>query len=154
MTRAIAALIDIMQSEDAPLRRRIEATEGLLGYETPGPGVELAIEFLTSVFENHDEDFDSRLDALKLVRKFEARKISKPTVAPADDPAIREAWRRLETAQRRMVLIEAGLWPPEPGWDSDLRAPAYKPPHGAGDITNPTNLAKRMKRARALEKPD
>jgi hypothetical protein len=33
MTRAIVALLEIMSDAEAPLRRRIEATEGLLAYE-------------------------------------------------------------------------------------------------------------------------
>jgi hypothetical protein len=34
-TRASAALLEIMADTDAPSRRRIEATEGLLAYEAP-----------------------------------------------------------------------------------------------------------------------
>ena len=51
-TRAIAALIDFMtDNKDAPMRRRIEATEGLLGYEAPAEAVDAAKDFLGSVFE-------------------------------------------------------------------------------------------------------
>ncbi len=52
MTRAIAALLKIIGDTDAPLRRRIEATEGLLAYEAPEEAVEEAKTFLTSVFED------------------------------------------------------------------------------------------------------
>ncbi len=40
MTRAIAALLEIMSDMQAPLRRRIEAAEGLLAFEAPEEIVE------------------------------------------------------------------------------------------------------------------
>lgn len=54
MARAIAALIAIMQDEDAPVHRRIEATAGLPEYAAPVPAVEAAKEFLTKIFEDSE----------------------------------------------------------------------------------------------------
>ena len=55
MTRAIAALLDIMADTGAPIRRRIEATDSLLTYEAPDEAVEEAKAFLISVFEDRDQ---------------------------------------------------------------------------------------------------
>ena len=149
-TRAITALIDIMNDESLSIPKRIEGAAGLIQFQAPPEAVEIATEFLTSVFEEN-EFVENRLDALKLMRRFEAAKITRPSAAPADDPANREAWRRLEMARRRMDMIKAGLWPPEPGWADDLQAPRYRPPRGAGDLTDATNLGTRMERARKRE---
>ena len=118
MTRAISALIKIMTDSEAPLRCRIEATEGLLAYEAPDEAVALAKEFLASVFES-DEHVTVRLDALKLMRKAEARRISAPPV-PADDYRQRKMQRRIAVGRRRAKLMTEGLWPAPKGWDADL----------------------------------
>jgi hypothetical protein len=96
MTRAIVALLQIMSdTEDAPLRRRIQATEALLAYEAPQEAVDQAKAFLTSVFEDAEQSVDDRLDALKLMRKAEARK-TVPTVTAENARKNRELWRQLE----------------------------------------------------------
>jgi hypothetical protein len=129
MTRAIVALLEIMSDVDAPLRRRIEATEGLLAYEAPQGAVDQAKAFLTSVFEDAEQRVDDRLDALRLMRKAEARKINQPTVtAAADAIANRELWRQFEIGHRRAEMMKAGLWPAEKGWDDDLRSDDYVAP--------------------------
>jgi len=134
MTRAIAALLDIMNNAAAPLRRRIEATEGLLAYEAPEEAVDEAKIFLTSIFENSSEHVDDRLDALKLMRKAEARKITQPTVSAADERANRELWRQVEIARRRVAMVNAGLWPPPKGWMNDLRRENY--------VTSPEGISR------------
>ena len=69
MTRAIVALLQIISdTEDAPLRRRIQATEALLAYEAPQEAVDQAKAFLTSV-QDAEQRVDDSLDALKLMRK-------------------------------------------------------------------------------------
>jgi len=139
-----------MTDEAAPLRRRIEATAGLLEYATPMEAVELAKEFLTSVFEDKEIHVDLRLDALKLVRKAEAAKMTRPSTSVADEVANREAWRRVEMARRRMKMIAEGLWPC-PGWADDLLHSDYKPPHGAAKPTSFVGFAERMKAARLAQ---
>jgi hypothetical protein len=119
-TRAIRALIEIMSDETAPTRRRIEACEGLLAYEAPREVMDLAKEFLASIFENPNEHGDDRLDALKLMRKAEAPRIRQRTAVPADERAERERQREREIAHRRLAMQEQGLWPPPPDWADDL----------------------------------
>jgi hypothetical protein len=82
-TRAINALIEIMLNEDISAHRRIEACEGLLTYEGPPEVAERAKEFLTKTFEDSEVGVTDRLDALKLMRKFEAAKVALPTVRTA-----------------------------------------------------------------------
>lgn len=146
MTRAIAALLDIMTDTAAPVRRRVEACEGLLAYEAPEEAVEKAKDFLASIFEDANQHIDDRLDALKLMRKAEARRISQPTVTAADDRANRETWRRLEAARRRMALIEAGMWPPPKGWADDLMSENYKAPPGS--LISVSTMAEDVRRGR------
>jgi hypothetical protein len=129
-TRAIRALIEIMSDETASTRRRIEACDFLLAYEAPREVMDLAKEFLASIFEDQDQHVDDRLDALKLSRKVEAPRIRQRTAIPADEPADRELWRRREIAHRRVAMIDAGLWPPPKDWADDLLSdvPASGPP--------------------------
>ena len=61
-------------------RRRVEAAEHLLDYECPEEVRIECKEFLTSIFEDSEQHVDIRLDALKLMRKFEAAKITPRTV--------------------------------------------------------------------------
>ena len=132
MTRAIVALLEIMSDADAPLRRRIEATEGLLAYEAPQEAVDQAKIFLTSVFEDSEQRVEDRLDALKLMRKAEARKITAPTVTADDARANRELWREIEMGLRRAAMFKAGLWESAPkDWADDLLREDYVPPPGS-----------------------
>ena len=132
MTRAIVALLEIMSDADAPLRRRIEATEGLLAYEAPQEAVDLAKTFLTSVFEDAEQRVDDRLDALRLMRKAEARKITVPTVTAENARVNRELWRDLEMGFRRVAMIKAGVWEDHPkDWADDLLSEDYVPPPGS-----------------------
>ena len=132
MTRAIAALLEIMSDADAPLRRRIEATELLLAYDAPPEAVDQARTFLTAVFEDAEQRVDDRLDALRLMRKAEARKITAPTVTAEDARANRELWRKLEIGHRREKLFKAGLWGDHPkNWADDLLSEDYVEPLGS-----------------------
>ena len=134
MTRAIVALLQIMSdTEDAPLRRRIQATEALLAYEAPQEAVDQAKAFLTSVFEDAEQSVDDRLDALKLMRKAEARK-TVPTVTAENARVNRELWRDLEMGFRRVAMIKAGVWEDHPkDWAADLLSDDYIEPPGSAD---------------------
>ena len=117
MTRAIDALLSIMQNPDTWLGRRIEAADGLLSFEAPAEYVEAAKAFLTEVFVDPEQDDEFRMKALKLVRKVEARKVVAPTTPQRSD---REGSFQQRRAQRRLALVQAGLWPAPAGWDADL----------------------------------
>ena len=130
MTRAIVALLEIMSGTHAPLRRRIEAIELLLAYEAPPEAVDQAKTFLTAVFEDAAQHVDDRLDALRLMRKAEAPKITTVTA----DRANRELWRQLEIGHRRAELFKAGLWGNHPkDWAADLLSEDYVEPPGSAD---------------------
>ena len=120
MTRAIAALIGIMTDAGAPLRCRIEACAALLAYEAPPEAVALAKTFLIWVFENPEEHASDKLDALRLMQKAEARRISQPTVAAGDEHRDRELRRKIAMGHRRAKLMTEGLWPAPKGWADDL----------------------------------
>jgi hypothetical protein len=132
MTRAIAALLQIISDTDAPLRRRVEATELLLAYDAPPEAVDQAKAFLLSVFEDAEQRVDDRLDALRLMRKAEAPKITAPTVTAEDARANRELWRQLEIGSRREKMFKAGLWGDHPkNWADDLLSEDYVAPPGS-----------------------
>ena len=127
--RAIAALLEIMANKVALMPRRIEAAEALLGYEAPAEVVEQAKGFLAAVFEYYEHVcVDDRLEALKLMRKAEARKITQQRVRSTEADDQREFWRDVEIAARRMKLIKAEMWPAAPDWADDLLGSDYVPP--------------------------
>jgi hypothetical protein len=131
-TRTVAALIEIMTTPEMPTRRRIEAAESILGFEAPTDAISRAREYLISIFENREEAISDRMDALKLSRKFEAKKIAPQTVhlTRREEVDRREAWREYEACQLQQKIILATLDHPPKGWDSDLRSPDYLPPPG------------------------
>jgi hypothetical protein len=146
-TRAIAALIDIMSDPEAPLRRRIEATAGLLDYEATAEAVEVAKVFLTSIFEDREQHVDDRLDALKLMRRAESAKIVRRPVREVPRERV-EHFRWMETMHRKAALIDAGVWPLPEGWDADLESADYVPV--SGDEPEPEqDLAAALRNARA-----
>jgi hypothetical protein len=113
------------------VRRRIEAAEQLLAFEAPPEIVEKAKTFLAAVFENSEEGVADRLDALKLIRKFEAAKVTPRTVrTKREETDRREAWRRYEIAQRHWKLSLAIRNTPPKGWADDLYSDEYVAPEG------------------------
>ena len=131
-TRAVRALVQIMRDPNIFRRKRIEACEGLLGYEAPTDVVELAKEFLASVFEDQEADVSDRLDATALTRKFEAKRIIPQSVHVTRRSELdrKEAWRAYDLSQRQQKIILATLDHPPKGWDSDLLSDDYLPPPG------------------------
>lgn len=85
-----------------------------------------------SVFENREEEIGNRMDALKLSRKFEAKRIAPQTVhvTRREEVDRKEAWREYEISQLQMKIVLATMDHPPKGWDDDLRSPDYLPPPG------------------------
>ena len=137
-TRTINTLLEIMADTDMATRRRIEAAEAILGFEAPADAVSRAREYLMSIFENREEAIGDRMDALKLSRKFEAKKISPQTVhlTRREEVDRKEAWREYEIFQLQAKIVLATLDHPPKGWDDALRSPDYLPP--PGDTWPPT----------------
>ena len=107
-------------------------------YEAPQNVVDLAKEFLASVFEDQEADVADRLDALALTRKFEAKRIMPQTVHLTRQSEVdrREAWREYEIWQRQREIVLATLDHPPKGWSDDLLSDDYLPP--PGDAWPPT----------------
>jgi len=128
-TRAIETLLQILRDDGVATRRRIEACEGLLGYEAPPDAVIQARDYLVRVFEDQEEILDDRMDALKLARKFESPKIALPTVhTKRQETDRREGWRNYEIAARELKIILATKDTPPEGWADDLYSDDYVPP--------------------------
>jgi hypothetical protein len=117
------------------MRRRIEAADTLLSYEGPEEVVERTKTFLVAVLEDRQRvSTDYRLEAGKLLRKAEARKVVHQSVRSAEADQLRETWRDAALARRRRRLLNAGLWPPPQDWADDLLSPDYEPyPGGLRD---------------------
>ena len=131
-TRTIDTLLEIMADPDLFTRRRVEAAEAILGFESPADAVARAREFLARVFEDGEQEIGDRMDALQISRKFEAKKIAPQTVhmTRRDEMDRKEAWREYEIRRRKMDLIKATHQIPPKGWADDLRSPDYLPPPG------------------------
>jgi hypothetical protein len=136
--RAINAALQIMSDSIAPMRRRIEAAETILGFEAPADAVSRAREFLIGVFEDAEQGIDNRMDALQISQKFGAKKIAPQTVhlTRREEVDRKEAWREYEISQLQMKIVLATMDHPPKGWDDALRSPDYLPP--AGDSWPPT----------------
>jgi hypothetical protein len=158
-TRAIAALVSIIRNPEVVPSRHIIAAETLLSYEAPPDVIELAKECLTVIFEDVELGVDIRLDALKLMRKFEAPKIGQPTTRNVvrETRDRKEAWREYEIGQRRFQYIKMTHKLPPKGWDDDLRSEDYlPPPQGWPPVdTDTKGLAEKVRAARlAAERRD
>jgi hypothetical protein len=94
---SVLALFEILIDKNETTANRIEAAKQILEYEAPNKAVDEAKAYLTTVFNDRKLGASLRLEAIKLVRKSEARKITKPSVQPGEDLA-----RRLEAANKRI----------------------------------------------------
>ena len=137
-TRTIEALLEIMADTGMTTLRRIEAAEAILGFEAPTDAVSRAREYLMSIFENREEAIGDRMDALRMSRKFEAKRIAPQTVhlTRREEVDRKEAWREYEINQLQMKIVLATMDHPPKGWDAELRSPDYLPP--PGDAWPPT----------------
>lgn len=144
-SRAVAALVDIMRDTEQAPRCRIEAAEHLLEYECPPKVMEEAKAALLSIVEDSQVLVEMKLDALKLLRRVEARKVSPGrTVRGADI----ELSRSMEIMLRRRALRMAGIFPPPDGFDDDLTSPDYMPLPSQEDGTEPVDMAVALRNAR------
>jgi hypothetical protein len=124
-SRAIAALVQIMRDHEAMLpRRRVEACEHLLDYECPLEVIEKAKAVLMSIVEDGETLVDIKLDALKLLRRVECRRV---VLGRAVREADVETSRAFEILQRRKALVKAGIFPYPEGYADDLQGSDYVP---------------------------
>jgi hypothetical protein len=129
-TRAIEILLEIMADTEMSTRRRIEAAEALLGFEAPADAVSRARDYLMSVVEDREEEIGNRMDALRISRKCEAKRIAPQTVhlTRREEVDRKEAWRNYEMWKRRRELIMATMEIPPSNYADDLMSPDYLPP--------------------------
>jgi len=129
-TRTIDTLLEIMADSEMSTHRRIEAAEALLSFEAPPEAVSRARDYLMSVFEDREEEIGNRMDALRISRKREAKRIAPQTVhlTRREEVDRKEAWRNYEMWKRRRELIMATMEIPPSNYADDLLSPDYLPP--------------------------
>src|SRR5262249_59747479 len=101
---AIGALVAIMSDPAVPIRKRLDAAEGLLAYKTPQDVAESAKLFLASVFTDPDQNIDHRLAATTALRRSEDVRIMPPIERPVrtnDPPEAEEPPEDLATLVAR-----------------------------------------------------
>jgi hypothetical protein len=153
MSASVLTLREIFLDPTIPIRRRVEAAEAILTFESPATVAEDAKAFLAEVFEDQDHYVDVRLDALKIMRKIEARRITQPILSPGEAHRNREAWRRKAIEERKQELIAADLWPAPSDWCDDLKSPDWIAPPGNPDPPiDATGFGDRMYRMRMMKK--
>jgi hypothetical protein len=133
MSNTVGILLEIMADPEFRTRRRIQAAEAVLGFESPPDAVAHARGYLAAVFEDKEnEEIGDRMDALEITRKFEAKKIAPQTIhlTRRDEADRKEAWREYEILQLKMRIIKATNTHPPKGWADALRSPDYLPPPG------------------------
>ena len=140
---AISALVEIMADANISIRKRIQASEVLLGFKTPPDVAEAAKRFLAAVFMNPEENIDHRLAATMALRRSEDVRIvpaiERPPAARSDDPeppeplsSVLERRRAHCNALTDKIAREMGLRPGEPADTSDPHDPGPDPAQTAG----------------------
>ncbi|ESX23718.1 hypothetical protein NKH34_17125 [Mesorhizobium sp. M1148] len=100
ISKALQKLLDIMTSPDVAVERSIEAAKAIIEYETVPEVFDLTYQFLMGVAHDPKTDVGLQLEALKLIRKVEARRVSPGTTKGADP--MEGLGLRLEAARLRM----------------------------------------------------
>ncbi|ESX48815.1 hypothetical protein NLY43_24125 [Mesorhizobium sp. C416B] len=107
LSPALQKLLGIMTSPDVPVDRSIEAAKAIIEYEAPPEVFELTYQFLMGVANDPKADVGLQLEALKLIRKVEARRVSPGTtkgVDPMDGLGKRLEEARLRAEARRKLV--------------------------------------------------
>lgn len=117
LSPALVALLQIMTSADVSEARCIEAAKAIIEYEAPQGVYDLTHRYLLGVAEDEAQDVGLKLEALKLIRKVEARRVVPGVAVAANATISQETARRLGSAKRRLSLIAEGKWPPGEGWE-------------------------------------
>lgn len=137
----LAALLDIMTSNEVPETRCIEAAKAIIEYEAPAGVFDLTHQFLLGVAQDARQDVGLKLEALKLIRKVEARRVVPGTTKGADTQASVAAGQQFARANRRLALIREGKWPSTEDWVEGLEPTL-------GGAIEVEGLAERLERAR------
>jgi hypothetical protein len=147
-SRAIGALIEIMRDNEQAPQRRIESCEHLLNYEAPPEVIEEAKAALLAI--EASESVDTKLEALKLLRRVEARRITPGRATREQDV---ELTRAVEILRRRKALIAAKIFPYPDGHIDDLVGVPVPTLHNHGPEPEPEHdLAVAPRKARQRQK--
>ncbi|WP_454623198.1 hypothetical protein [Brucella anthropi] len=109
LSPALAALLQIMTSTEVAEAKCVEAAKAIIEYEAPQGVYDLTHRYLIGVAEDDEQSTDLRLEALKLLRKVEARRVTPPPAASL--VANKETAERLGRAKQRLALVAEGKWP-------------------------------------------
>jgi hypothetical protein len=102
---AIGTLVEIMSDSAVPIRKRLEAAEGLLGFKTPPDVADSAKLFLASIFTDPEQNVDHRLAATTALRRSEDVRIvpaiERPPARTDDSAEAEEPVESLQDLVRR-----------------------------------------------------
>ncbi|MER9277639.1 hypothetical protein [Mesorhizobium sp. M0522] len=120
---ALKKLLDIMTSPEVPVARSIDAAKAIIEFEAPPEVFGLTYQFLMGVANDDRQDVGLKLEALKLIRKVEARRVVPGITKAADTKAQAELGMRLAHSQKRLALFREGKWhPASADWARGLEA--------------------------------
>jgi len=117
---ALGVLLDIMVSPDVPEPQCLEAARAIIEYEAPTEVFELTHQYLLGIAQDPAQPVPLKLEALKLIRKVEAKRVVPGTAKAVDGAAAKARGLEVARAKRRVELVRAGQWPAPVGWDEDL----------------------------------
>lgn len=145
LSPAVAALLDIMTSTEVAEGRCIEAARAIIEYEAP-PGVfDLTHRYLMGMAQDAEQDVGLRLEALKLLRKVEARRVV-PSPAPSIAMA-KATTQAMVNARKRMALNAKGQWPTQSVWAERGDAEASEDDGLAATVKRVRESAAKQRRA-------
>ena len=111
LTPTVAILLEIMVSTGIAEARCVEAAKAVIEYEV-SPGLyALVSRYLLGVAEDTGQDAGLRLEALRTLRKVEARRVVPGTLPSPQEERLAV---RMGAAQERLARHRAGLPMPAP----------------------------------------
>ncbi|MBB3394474.1 hypothetical protein [Rhizobium sp. BK060] len=141
ISKALGTLLDIMTSNEVKESQAIEAARAIIKYEAPSEVFDLTHDYLMGVAEDEGQAVALRLEALKLIREVEAKRVVPGTAKAVDTAGALAFGRQVALAKRRVALVREGKWAAPDGWDADLG-------EVRGVIVGKEGIAERLKAAR------
>ncbi|MGR9394910.1 hypothetical protein ACU8OL_18210 [Rhizobium leguminosarum] len=117
---ALAALLDIMTSHEVKESQCIEAARAIIEYEAPPEVFEITHAYLMGLAQDDGQAVGLKLEALKLLRKVEAKRVVPGTARAVDAAGALALGRQMAKAKRRVELVRDGRWPAPEGWAEEL----------------------------------
>ncbi|MEE9922840.1 MAG: hypothetical protein PBV01_05640 [Brucella anthropi] len=108
LSPALAALLQIMTSTEVAETKCVEAAKAIIEYEAPQGVYDLTHRYLIGVAEDEEQSTDLRLEALKLLRKVEARRVVPGVAKGEDTEKAKRLAQRLEAARERVERFRRG----------------------------------------------